>query len=594
MKTSSPIKISKARDSTSIIEIYYKKEKNYFLSSQYAPIKEAKRIIENAPIKETKEVQFVFCLGGGNLALCFEILKTYKQAQCLIIENHPSISKEIQKHLSQASNCFLLNEETYLQKTKELFESFPSKQILFFYNQIQLKLFPEFYTKAQKKIKEAHEKKAINIATLSRFERLWLRNITQNTQKIIHALPCTKLTNKGKNYPIIVIGAGPSLSFDLNLIKKHQQNFIIIALDTIYKTLLNHKISPDILIVVDPQKINSKYIENTKKEKKNDLIVVSEPAVCPKGIREFENIFMFDTIFPYYNYITAFFGKKGSVDMGGSVSTTAYEILQLLSCKAATFTGLDLCYTKDAYHIPGTMYEDYWFSTIDYKETFEMKTFKLLNYFNLVKTKTIDNKIGYVDAKFTLFKNWFEKKLIDNQLKLFNSSKSSVSIKGLSYLPFSDFIKQYAKNPINKKIFLKELIKNNQPFIDETNKKNFLLSLQEVKKNISSYKKNVHQANQLCVKILKKINKKEHYYKEKEKLDKIDQLLQKNFFEKKFINVAVQDIINKVKGEKEIKTKKTFSKEEEIYEISKMLYSEIIEACKLNVKYFEKVSKSFI
>ncbi len=423
---------------------------------------------------------------------------------------------------------------------------------------------------------------------------MWLRNITQNTQKIIQASPCTILKNKGKNHPIVVIGAGPSLSFDLNFIKKHQQNFIIIALDTIYKTLLNHKIFPDILIVVDPQKINSKYIENIKKEKKNDLIVIAEPAVCPKGIREFKNIFMFDTIFPYYNYLTTFFGKKGSIDMGGSVSTTAYEVLQLLSCKVATFTGLDLCYTKDAYHISGTMYEDYWFSTIDYKETFEMKTFKLLNYFNLAKTQTIDKQIGYVDAKFTLFKNWFEKKLIDNQLKLFNSSKSSVSINGLSYLPFTDFIKQYAKNSIDKKSFLKELIKNNQPSIDEVNKKNFLLSLQEVKKNISSYEKKVQEANQLCVKIIKKIKKKENYYKEKEKLDKTDQLLQQDFFEKKFINVAIQDIINKVKGEKEIKTKKTLSKEEEIYEISKMLYNEIIEACKLNVKYFEKVSKSFI
>ncbi len=66
MDTSFPIKISKAKDSTPIIEIYYKKkEENYFLSSQYAPIKEAKRIIENASIKETKEVQFVFLSWSG-------------------------------------------------------------------------------------------------------------------------------------------------------------------------------------------------------------------------------------------------------------------------------------------------------------------------------------------------------------------------------------------------------------------------------------------------------------------------------------------------------------------------------------------------
>ncbi len=57
-----------------------------------------------------------FCLGAGNLALCFEILKTYKQAQCLIIENHPSILKEIQKQLPQANNSFLLNGATYTFK----------------------------------------------------------------------------------------------------------------------------------------------------------------------------------------------------------------------------------------------------------------------------------------------------------------------------------------------------------------------------------------------------------------------------------------------------------------------------------------------
>ena len=366
---------------------------------------------------------------------------------------------------------------------------------------------------------------------------------------------------------------------------------MIIALDTNYKTLLFHEIEADLLVVVDPQKINSKYIENISL--KNQPILICEPAVCPRGIRNFKNVIMFDTIFPYYNYLTQFFGKKGEVDMGGSVATTAYEVLQKMGCSGGTFTGLDLCYTNDAYHIEGTMYEEYWFSSLHRTETFEMKTNRLLSYQSLQKIKNRENKIAFMDAKFTLFKNWFERKLKQNTLNVYNSSKTAINMENLPYLSLEDFLKKYAKKPIDKKRFKKNLLKQNPSSSVEKTKLVFFEALKKIVENISNYKIHAEKATEVSEKIIRRLSHSQNIGNLKKQVGTLDAKLQQSFLGKDFVNIAIQGIIQEVTGEKKSDgTTINLSEEEKVLKISIKLYKEIALACTLNEKYLKNIIKN--
>ena len=112
--------------------------------------------------------------------------------------------------------------------------------------------------------------------------------------------------------------------------------------------------------------------------------------------------------------------------MGGSVATTAFELAIYLGFSQIAFVGLDMCYTNDAYHVPGTMYEEHWFSTTKREKTFEMMTFKLLNYADLEKRTGLKGEPVFLDAKFKMFIQWISKRV--EQIHNANDTKDSQSI----------------------------------------------------------------------------------------------------------------------------------------------------------------------
>ena len=94
--------------------------------------------------------------------------------------------------------------------------------------------------------------------------------------------------------------------------------------------------------------------------------------------------------------------------MGGSVATTAMAFAMKIQFKATVLVGLDLSFSDDNYHVPGTMYEEYWFSRINRTNPFDTMIYKLLDTQSHIPIKNNLGQTSYIDSKFALFINWFE------------------------------------------------------------------------------------------------------------------------------------------------------------------------------------------
>lgn len=105
-------------------------------------------------------------------------------------------------------------------------------------------------------------KKDVNISTLTRFEKIWTRNFISNLPQLTSMEPIRSLFGicQGKA-DVLVCGAGPSLILSLNDIKTYRKNLILIAVDTALMVLWNFGIDPDLVFSVDPQVLNTKYLE---------------------------------------------------------------------------------------------------------------------------------------------------------------------------------------------------------------------------------------------------------------------------------------------------------------------------------------------
>jgi len=404
------ISVAKAKDGFPIIS-WESKDGSFTLSSKYAPYEEAKRLLHD---QEPPQLLFIF--GAGNIALIQASVEIFPQAMIFVIEKEGSILSTVlticrKQFPDLLSLVVWLGEKDYQKRLDKLFQNH-YKDLKFIPNRTEARLFPDFFVELKSEIIRLHDRKSINVATLSRFERIWLRNICKNTSAILASGALKALAGVGQDISAIIVAAGPSLAPILPALKKNQDRFYIIAVDTIYKTLLRYGIVPDMVIVVDPQKINSRYLENISPENLNRTCFIAEPAVCPMSIRDkVSNLIMFNTIFPFYAFLCSHFGDKGELDMGGSVVTTAFEVARIIGFKQTAFIGLDLAISKDSYHVPGTMYEEYWFSTVDRLSTYELKTFRLLDYFNLERIDGLDGKPVYLDARFKMFRHWLQQKM---------------------------------------------------------------------------------------------------------------------------------------------------------------------------------------
>lgn len=574
------IKQSQHSDEKIIYLIDEKNQQETALSSQRSSFKEAKRILEqNAHEKPTAVVIF----GAGNPHL---IALTQKEFSVpIVVVAQDKKLTELAKTLLEkpAQDLHFLSEpalepnedrkQKWLDAIENIFKENPGagKIILFLQNQREVQLNKQFFEEVKQYFLIKQNEKSINRSTFRKFEKIWLKNIIKNTRYNIESLPISSLRGIANGGHALVLGAGPSLQLDMPLIKKMQEDFFIIALDTTVKPLLLNGIVANAVISVDPQKINSRYLENLDDPRygsgvdfyKNALLL-AEPSICTHTLRSFTHRVAFDSFIPFYKFLCAFFGAKGEINCGGSVVSAAYELARVMNFSSITMCGVDFSFFLDHYHLTGTMYEQYWLENTRRFSTYEMNMTKLVSQEKLTAEKNPRGETIYMDTPMKLYREWFDnrdcKKHFNNCI---NASKTGADIKNFQRIPLEDVEKKLSLKKDNKKKMVLEKIetlrrsykknllghKENiystqawEKFIDTAREIYKLLDAQskEINANIDEIKTASKIKNPMSQERQKKISKAV------EKLKKAAEKITSHTVIRDFISAAMQETINSI------------------------------------------------
>ncbi len=570
-------------------------EKVRSLASSYNPLKEATRVLDDTS-HDNPDMVFIF--GGGNPSLIRLALEKYKNIPVGILENHSQIrSLLIQWFKDNYSTIFQKDQNRLLwgndlneDKFRRWFKDYSVKKILYLNNQKQIRLYPTFFLKAKDLITKIHNERSTNRSTIVKFEKLWLRNITKNTTQIIKSYPLLACNNQGKDLPAVIVGAGPSLMENLKALKEHQGQLIIIACDTVFKVLLHWKIQPDFVIAIDPQKINSRYIENVPNKAYKHTILICEPGIINQGIRHFPYIMMFDSIFPYYQLLAGFFKSKGEIDIGGTVISAAYELSKAFNFSPLAFTGMDFCFHEEIYHLQGTMYEEIFFSSLHRFQTFEMFFSKIIDN-EIIPAQNHLGKSVFVDRKFILFKNWLEKKFLKDHQDNYNCSWGGLTLNGLPHLPFSEFLSKISSSNFNQESKQKFMSKLQEEISYFSN----FRSLQS--NNASDFNKVFTRFQEEYRKLINEIEnyqailKKTLRFIRNNKTEKVialqDEIINSSTAKiaKPFVEIVIQKTLYQIREKnKEENMENILDELKPLYK----LYKDLHEACSLNLKYLKR------
>jgi len=524
----------------------------FLIHSSYDPLKEASNIIKNY----LKDKYDVLILGGFGLGfLAIQSLKEKKADKIIVIEKDLRIFKaaicanDLTEILSSDDVIFLFETDNEIEGLTDVLLNISTKKVYTLIHPQLLKIYPEFYSNLKNIIDSYLARKNINIATLTRFQTLWMRNIFKNHKLFLQNKGIKNFFDKYKNVPALIISAGPSLSDEINSIKENQNKFIIISVDSCLTVLINNGIKPDFVVSVDPQYINYKYFEYLKDF---TSILVAEPSVfylIPKNYKG--KIIFFSSVFPFVKWLENFAELKGEIDMGGSVSTTAFDFAYKMGCNPLILVGQDLAFIKERTHTKGSYVEKYWIVRYSKFNTIYNGIYKYIHNNLFIKIRSNSGEMVNTDKRLLVFHSWFENKIkkIKNEKEVFNTSLMGAKISDCKVIKLDEIIKKYNfKNIENLKNELKLFNDKIENEIFEKNYKLFKEKIFYIKEKLFHLLEIIENGVKYSEKLYEKIEKKklENINEILKKLEKIDEQIKEYSMLTEFISIMIQDVIHTV------------------------------------------------
>ncbi|AVQ10404.1 PF01973 family protein [Leptospira santarosai] len=284
-------------------------------------------------------------------------------------------------------------------------------------------------------------KKDVNISTLVRFEKIWTRNFIFNLPELARMQPIGSLFGlcKGKA-DILVCGAGPSLIFSLEDIRTYRKNLILIAVDTALTVLWNAGIDPDLFFSVDPQALNTRYLEGYNGNAK----IVFDPTSSYHSLRlpgKFKKGFFTSSPFPLIKILSSKPEEEiGAVDFGGSVSTNAASLAEKMEARNILLVGQDLSFPNKLAHCKGAVLEERLNHIESRKFRREYHNHKQMTALPVKRTRSIRGEEIRTNEKLLIFKKWFEEHPKKNPW--FNFGKDGVILEGIPNADFSEYMQK--------------------------------------------------------------------------------------------------------------------------------------------------------
>jgi hypothetical protein len=238
-------------------------------------------------------------------------------------------------------------------------------------NRALIDLDKEWYGVVEEKLRTWAMRDDVNSATLKRFGRRWVRNLSRNMSAIRDYAGISRFAglaagftasaaageteNAAPDIPVFLAAAGPSLDKVRPFLQEIRKRCVTVAVDTSFRFFTDNGIQPDFVLVVDPQFWNSRHLDRCPCA---HTALIAESAVYPPVLRlPFKNIFLCGSLFPLGSFVEKRVDPKGALGAGGSVSTTAWDFARTLGSKEIWIAGLDLAFPDLKTHFRGAVFE---------------------------------------------------------------------------------------------------------------------------------------------------------------------------------------------------------------------------------------------
>ncbi|MBX3390909.1 MAG: DUF115 domain-containing protein [Phycisphaeraceae bacterium] len=287
-----------------------------------------------------------------------------------------------------------------------------------------------------------------------------MRNLLGNIEAYASAPGIAELADVARGKPAIVVSAGPSLRRNIDLLRKPEvrNRFVIIAVQTVLKTLLAKGIKPDFVTALDHDAISRRFYEGLTREEVEGVTLVVEPKASPAifeafpgfircpGERILDNILAEGADEGAKQLLAR---PRGELKPGATVAHLAYYLARHLGCDPVVFVGQDLGFTDGQYYAAGAAIHQVWSGELN-----EFNTLEMLEWQRIVRQRSMLHKMKdhlgrdcYSDEQMTTYLVQFERDFgedVARGLRVVDATEGGVAKRHASALTLQQAIDRYA------------------------------------------------------------------------------------------------------------------------------------------------------
>ncbi len=299
----------------------------------------------------------------------------------------------------------------------------------------------------------------------------------KNKDRILKSSGIQDLKDYYKGCAALVVGAGPSLDENLDMIKATQDKFVIIAADASLKPLRAKGIRVDYVTSIERSDVFQLPFFRDLPPQEAELVAF--PVVHPEVLDAYPG----NIRFVYRNYsFYAYFEKafpKGILKSGGSTCHLGVRLADYMGCSKIAFVGLDSCYgEKDGLyrsHCSDLGYPD-WGTFMKFDELLKVRE----HQFPLTATANDGSGVKTNITYYQWAKEYSEElAMIGHRVSFTNCAARGIKISGIPYKPLSEVAatldviyheKPKAIAPTSSRAWSnKELVKNLRSWLELSN-----------------------------------------------------------------------------------------------------------------------------
>lgn len=448
--SSSPFRLQEAKTKG---EVFLSRNERA-LASAVSPRTQAVRQLEKVKIVPT---DLVAVIGLGNPHLILEThLKMEPGQILLLIDNEKELLfplwKDWLEPVMDIPGRHLFLGEGSLPILWNYLESLPVERvsgIRIVRNAASVSGSEMYYAEVETRLRKILSSKMSDLLTKFEFERIWVKNSLVNTANFLSPPnPKTRiesLKNRFEGVPSLLVSAGPNLRRQCEWIRSVQNKVFILSCDTSLKVLLKHGIVPDGVMTLDAQ---THSVFHFLGEDSEAIPLFADLVSSPPILRNLKFRSVVHSVTAKYlvdasgelkreatagsRSAEALLGQIGDVQSGGSVATTAFDLLRGLGCKPCFLVGQDLAYSGREIHSTGTHHNEKWLTLLNRKTSLEKINEAVVRKRDTRYVPSVTGGEVLTDYVLDLYRHWFEESAKSLDFPVYNVNTQGAKIENVN------------------------------------------------------------------------------------------------------------------------------------------------------------------